>query len=63
VSVEKVVATIETPKSHQGIFPPAAKNSEALLFFLEVQKPIPKEINKNPIRITQSMVFSIIVWN
>ena len=27
VSVEKVVATIESPKSHQGIFLPERKNS------------------------------------
>ena len=31
VSVEKVVATIERPKSHQGILRPERKNSLALL--------------------------------
>ena len=29
VSVEKVVATIEKPSNHHGIFPPARKNDRA----------------------------------
>lgn len=55
VSAEKVVATIETPKSHQGIFRPERKNSFAdLPAFLEVYAPISIEITKNAAIILQS---------
>ena len=56
VSVEKVVATIETPNSHHGIFRPERKNSlleEPALF--ETQTPIKREIEKKPIMIAQSI--------
>jgi hypothetical protein len=45
--VENVVATIEIPRSHQGIFPPARKN-ERVSFpaFLDAQTPIAKESSK-----------------
>jgi hypothetical protein len=47
VSAEKVVATIETPRSHQGISLPEAKNSTALLFaFLATLRPTAREIRK-----------------
>ena len=49
VSVEKVVATMENPKSHQGIFRPDKKNSD--VFFpevLEAISPMTKTKVKNP---------------
>ena len=47
VSVEKVVATMERPKSHQGIVRPERKNSEVLLpDFLETRTPINNTIEK-----------------
>ena len=49
VSEEKVVATIETPSSHQGIFWPDRKKSLKLLpALLKVRKPISNDIAKNP---------------
>ena len=55
VSVEKVVATIESPKSHQGILLPERKYSLALLLEdFETYIPIPKEIAKNKKIIIQS---------
>ncbi len=61
VSAEKVVATIDTPKSHQGIFLPERKNSLALLpAVLEAKAPISIEITKKAIIIAQSNVEIII---
>jgi hypothetical protein len=56
VSAENVQATIDTPKSHQGIFLPERKNS-AVFFpaLLEVIKPIDRTIMKKMIRISQSI--------
>jgi hypothetical protein len=55
VSVEKVVATIEIPSNHQGIFLPDKKYSEELEEdFLETQKPIIRVVEKNPIIINIS---------
>ena len=36
VSAEKVVATMDTPNSHQGMFLPERKNSDELLPELEI---------------------------
>jgi hypothetical protein len=48
VSVENVVATIEKPRSHQGIFLPDKKNSEELLpARLETATPTTSDITKN----------------
>ena len=48
VSVEKVVATIETPSNHQGIVLPERKNSEEFSpDFLETYTPIESVIVKN----------------
>jgi hypothetical protein len=48
VSVEKVVATMERPSSHQGMVLPERKNSpEFLPDFLDTQTPINKVIEKN----------------
>jgi len=45
--VENVVATIETPSSHQGILRPDRKNSEELLpAFLEAMTPTTSETAK-----------------
>jgi hypothetical protein len=62
VSAEKVVATIETPKSHQGIFRPDKKKS-AELFPLcrDTITPINKDISKNPAIIDQSNVDKVMV--
>jgi hypothetical protein len=47
VSVEKVVATIEIPNNHQGIFLPERKYSEELEDdFFETKKPIIKVAEK-----------------
>jgi hypothetical protein len=48
VSVENVVATIDKPKSHQGIVLPDKKNSvEFFPDFFETYIPINKVIEKN----------------
>src|SRR5690554_416975 len=61
VSAEKVVATMETPNSHHGIFLPERKNSLALLpAVLDANNPISVEITKKPIIIAQSVVEIII---
>jgi hypothetical protein len=61
VSAEKVVATIETPNSHQGIFLPERKNSFAEVpAFLEVNTPISKETIKNAAMIAQSIPVTFI---
>jgi hypothetical protein len=55
VSAEKVVATIDTPKSHQGIFLPDKKNSLAELpAVLADTSPITKEITKKDAMMPQS---------
>lgn len=55
VSAEKVVATMETPNNHQGIFLPDKKNSFAEApAFLEAYTPISNEITKNAAIILQS---------
>ena len=55
VSAEKVVATIEIPSNHQGIFLPERKNSLTLFpAFFDAQKPIDNNIMKNAARIYQS---------
>jgi hypothetical protein len=62
VSVEKVVATIDTPNNHQGMFRPERKNS--LLedpALLETQIPIKREIEKKPMMIAQSIPAKSIV--
>ena len=56
VSVEKVVATIDTPNNHQGIFRPERKNSlleDPAVF--ETQNPINSEIEKKVMMIAQSI--------
>jgi len=53
--VEKVVATIESPKSHQGIFRPERKNSEEFSAdFLDTISPINKVKSKKEMMIIQS---------
>jgi hypothetical protein len=48
VSVEKVVATIDRPSSHQGMVLPERKNSpESLPDFLDTQMPINRVMEKN----------------
>jgi hypothetical protein len=62
VSVEKVVATIETPSSHQGILRPERKNSlleEPAL--LETQTPIKSEVEKKLMMIAQSIAIKSIM--
>ena len=62
VSAEKVVATIEIPNNHQGIFLPDKKNSVIFLpDFLETIIPIKREITKNEAIISQSILFNCIV--
>ena len=57
VSEEKVVATMETPKSHQGIFLPDKKKAAELLpADLAAYRPTPKETAKNPKINVQSSV-------
>jgi hypothetical protein len=57
VSAEKVVATIEIPRSHHGMFLPERKNSFTLFpAFLEAKKPIDKRITKKAKSIDQSRV-------
>ena len=59
MSAEKVVATMEIPKSHQGIFLPERKNSVELLpAVLDAQIPIRVEIIKKATIIDQSSVDS-----
>ena len=64
VSAEKVVATIEIPNNHQGIFLPERKNS--FVFFperLATTRPIiRKTVKKLPIK-TQSNVCNCILIN
>jgi hypothetical protein len=55
VSAEKVVATIEIPKSHQGIFLPDKKNSfELVPAFLDTLMPMSKKMAKNEMIMIQS---------
>ena len=59
VSAEKVVATIEIPSSHHGIFLPDKKNSvTSLPDFFETKTPIKSDMTKKPEIITQSMFSS-----
>jgi hypothetical protein len=59
VSAEKVVATIDTPNSHQGIFLPERKNSFAELpAFLEVKIPIKRDMIKKAAMMAQSKVLT-----
>jgi hypothetical protein len=61
VSAEKVVATIDTPKSHQGMFRPERKNSLAELpADLAVYKPISNEIAKKAAMMPQSKAVTFI---
>ena len=62
MSAEKVVATIEIPNNHQGIFLPDKKNSVTFLpDFLETIIPIRRERTKNETIISQSILFNCIV--
>jgi hypothetical protein len=64
VSAEKVVATIETPSNHHGIFRPERKKLVVFLpAFLEEIKPIDSKIRKKMKIISQSMVCSIMAVN
>ncbi len=50
VSAANVVATIETPNNHQGIFLPDKKYSEVFFpAFFDTQSPMKRESIKNPI--------------
>ena len=61
VSAEKVVATMETPKSHQGMLRPERKNSFAELpaDFAEAS-PITREIIKKAAMMPQSKAVTFI---
>ena len=67
MSVEKVVATIEIPSNHHGIFLPDKKYSEELEEdFFETQKPIVRVIEKKPIIINissedRSIIFLMLI--
>ena len=62
VSAENVVATIEIPNNHQGIFLPDKKNSVIFLpDFLETITPIRREKTKNEAIISQSILFNCIL--
>tara|TARA_B100001093_G_C26528977_1_gene885159 strand:+ start:403 stop:624 length:222 start_codon:yes stop_codon:yes gene_type:complete len=64
VSVEKVVATIEIPNSHQGIFLPERKYSLELdPDFLDTIKPIVKVIEKKHKIIRMSRFESSIIYD
>jgi hypothetical protein len=55
VSVEKVVATIESPNNHQGIFLPDKKNWDELSpDFLDTIRPMSKVNSKKEMMIIQS---------
>ena len=61
VSVENVVATIERPNIHQGMFLPDRKKALALLpEDFETKTPIPNEIKKNTKIMSQSIKASCI---
>ena len=61
VSAEKVVATMETPKSHQGMLRPERKNSFAELpADLADARPITKEITKKAAMMPQSKAVTFI---
>ena len=56
VSVEKVVATMETPRSHQGMLRPAAKNSTELdPAFRVTARPMASDTAKKSRMFAQSM--------
>ena len=62
VSAEKVVATIEIPSNHQGMFLPERKNSLELdPAFRETIKPIARKATKNKMIITQSREDRLII--
>ena len=59
--MEKVVATMETPKSHHGMLRPPRKNSEELFpADFDAQSPMPSETIKKAPMIAQSMPPSFI---
>src|SRR5699024_11182560 len=61
VSVEKVVATIDIPRSHQGMFRPERKYSAELLpDCLETQNPMKSVMPRRVAIIAQSNVVMII---
>jgi hypothetical protein len=61
VSAENVVATMDTPKSHQGIFLPDRKKSFAELpADLEEARPIKREMTKNAAMMPQSKAVTFI---
>ena len=63
VSVEKVVATIDKPKSHQGKVRPERKYSEVLLDdFFETEKPIASTKTKKKIIILLSIKLNSITF-
>ena len=62
VSAENVVATIEIPNNHQGIFLPDKKNSVIFLpDFLETITPTRRDKTKNEAIISQSILFNCIL--
>ena len=61
VSAEKVVATMDIPNSHQGMFLPERKNSLAELpADLAVNKPISNEMAKKEAMMPQSKAVTFI---
>ena len=59
--MEKVVATIETPNNHQGIFLPERKNSDEFSpDFLDNINPINKVIDKNEVALDKTHMTFII---
>jgi hypothetical protein len=61
VSAEKVVATMDIPNNHHGIFLPDKKNSVVLVpAFLETTIPIIRVSAKNKMIIPQSKDESVI---
>ena len=63
MSVEKVVATIEIPNNHHGIFLPERKySSELIPDFFETTKPIIKVVEKKHEIIKISRLESSIIY-
>ena len=63
VSVEKVVATIEVPSSHQGIFRPERKNDSAFPPARRLtMMPMAREAIRKALIIPQSIPFSCIAF-
>ena len=62
VSAEKVVATIEIPSNHQGIFLPDRKNSSLLCpDFLATANPMIRVMIKNRTMMIQSVWLSCMI--